>query len=84
MQVERTGMEAHAGNPTNPTDLSDLTGRAFEATNTLQKRQCWQLSGGEKTPKVMQNIRNKGVKLFQAEWELHPATRIMFFFPLKG
>lgn len=46
VQVERTGMEAHAGNPSNPTDLRDLTGRVFEATKTLQKRQCWQLSGG--------------------------------------
>lgn len=51
MQVERTGMEAHAGNPTNPTDLRDLTGRVFEATKTLQKRQCWQLSGGQKHQK---------------------------------
>lgn len=86
VQVERRGMEAHAGNPTNSADLRDLIGRVFEATKTLQKRQCWQLSATtkKKTPKVMQNIRNKGMKLFLAERELHPATRIMSFFLLKA
>lgn len=84
MQVERTGMEAHAGNPTNPTDLRDLTGRVFEATNTLQERQCWQLSGGEKHTKSDAKYKEQRREVVPGRVGIAPSNADYVFFLLKG